>query len=72
MGSPVSASINPDENFIEFFRETGRRVYPTHYVLNNVGNFSGEQSGAIGGVRITSPDYYFGYSSNSPSDARPM
>jgi len=67
---PVAAGLNPDENFIDFFRSTNRRVYPTHYVLNNVGRISAEaQGGALGNVRLTNPSYYFGFSAHTPTPA---
>lgn len=58
---PASASINPDSNFDSFYQTTGRTAYPTHYVINNIGT-EGEQSGSTGGVRVTNPQYYFGFS----------
>lgn len=67
---PAAAGINPDENFIEFYRQENRRVYPTHYCLNNVGGDAPDQGSIQGGVRITDPSYYFGFSSWSPTDQR--
>ncbi len=67
---PAAAGINPDENFIDFYRQTNRRVYPTHYCLNNVGADAPDQGSIHGGVRVTNPPYYFGFSSYSPTDQR--
>jgi len=64
---PVSAGINPDSNFVSFYNTTGRYVYPTHYVLNNVG-LNGEDGGALGNMRTTDPAQYFGFSSYSRND----
>ncbi|MFQ5806760.1 MAG: type II secretion system protein [Phycisphaerae bacterium] len=54
---PVSEYMNPDENF----ERVPNPVHPTHYVINTVGAYD-EQGGAVGGVRITDPPYYFGWS----------
>jgi len=69
---PVLAQINPDENFSKFYELTNRHVYPTHYVLNNVGdnNTPAEGGGgSMGNMRTTDPPQYFGFSSWSASDA---
>jgi prepilin-type N-terminal cleavage/methylation domain-containing protein/prepilin-type processing-associated H-X9-DG protein len=64
---PALASINPDANFVQAWRVTGgtRYVYPTHYVVNNIGAL-GEQGGPTTGVRVTNPPFYFGYSAPLP------
>ena len=49
---PVANRINPDSYFQEFYETTGRRVYPTHYAINNYGAES---------TRVTDPPYYFGH-----------
>jgi prepilin-type N-terminal cleavage/methylation domain-containing protein/prepilin-type processing-associated H-X9-DG protein len=61
---PTLAGINPDSNFVTFYRTTNRPVYPTHYVINNVGAASPdqEQGGPVGNVRVTNPPHYFGFS----------
>ncbi len=51
--------VNPDENFNILFGT--KQVFPTHYVLNNVGEGT-QEGGMVGGLRTTSPQYYFGYS----------
>ncbi len=61
---PVSAQINPDENF-KFARQQGYNpVFPTSYVINNVGA-NDPDAGPVGNTRSTDPTYYFGYSPNS-------
>ncbi len=56
---PTVSQVNPDENF-EIVINT-KRIFPTHYVLNNVGEGS-DEGGPLGGIRTTNPQYYFGYS----------
>ncbi len=64
---PALEQINPDSNFIDFASE--RPVFPTDYVLNNVGvGSSDEQAGTVNGFRVTDPSYYFGFSSYSRND----
>lgn len=59
---PALASINPDQNFARAAPiNHGYYVYPTHYVVNNVGALD-EQGGPNDNVRPTNPQYYFGYS----------
>lgn len=58
---PAMDHINPDSNFDSFQDIVGYYVYPTHYVLNNVGAV-GPQGGSLGSVRVTEPPYYFGLS----------
>ncbi|MFH1747173.1 MAG: prepilin-type N-terminal cleavage/methylation domain-containing protein [Planctomycetota bacterium] len=58
---PISASVNPDSNFDRFYSITGNTVYPTHYVINNIGA-ENEQGGTLNNVRVTKPPYYFGFS----------
>jgi prepilin-type N-terminal cleavage/methylation domain-containing protein/prepilin-type processing-associated H-X9-DG protein len=58
---PVAASVNPDSNFARTPETVGYYVYPTHYVVNNVGT-EGEQGGSVGNFRITNPPSYFGFS----------
>ena len=59
---PVMSSIVPDEHFYAVQAATGRGISPTHYVLNHVGTFTAEQTGVVGNVRLTTPQYYYGYS----------
>lgn len=62
---PTLESIIPDDHFIDFYNQTGRAVYPTHYVINNVGGSAVDQgagSGAINNLRTTDPPNYFGFS----------
>lgn len=60
---PTLAQINPDQNFDDFVTSTNRSVYPTHYVINNVGlNDESGGSGSLGNMRTTSPAQYFGFS----------
>ncbi len=64
---PALEQINPDSNFVDF--ASVRPVFPTDYVLNNVGvNTADEQSGSVNGFRVTNPSYYFGFSSYSQND----
>jgi prepilin-type N-terminal cleavage/methylation domain-containing protein/prepilin-type processing-associated H-X9-DG protein len=56
---PVVSQVNPDENFEPMINS--KRIFPTHYVLNNVGEGS-DEGGPLGGIRTTNPQYYFGYS----------
>ncbi len=67
---PTGEMINPESSFMKFRAITNRKVYPTDYVLNNVGIESDGQSGPVGGVRETNPSYYFGLSiyGNSAED----
>ncbi len=58
---PVLEYVNPDENFQDF-TDNYYRVYPTHYVINNVGSEGEEQGGATGQFRVTNPPSYFGFS----------
>ena len=63
---PTLAWVNPDENFKDPF-PGNKRVFPTHYVLNNWGDTNTETGqpappGDQNYSRITSPQYYFGYS----------
>lgn len=53
---PVMGDIVPDSHFENFYEVTGRRVYPTHYVLNTYG-----WTDAGAGVRATNPPWYFGH-----------
>lgn len=66
---PTMAGIVSDQHFDDFVRAfpSKRAAHPTHYSLNNVGSF-GEQGGALGGLRITKLDYYFGYSPSDPGN----
>lgn len=57
---PTAAGVNPDANFEHFYEQTGRRVLPTHYVLNNYG------SSGLTNTRATDPPSYFGYSDWQP------
>jgi len=69
---PTLAGINPDSSFVDFYRATGRYVYPTHYVINNVGNNGideGAGGGVLGNLRTTKPAQYFGYSPHTPNRA---
>lgn len=68
---PTLEYVNPDENFAEFHRITGRTAYPTHYVVNNIelnGNESPDTDGSSGSQgavynrRVTNPPNYFGFS----------
>lgn len=63
---PVMAGINPDQNFSDFYDLTGRRVYPVHYGLNNVGATT-PQGGPVYNLRTTNPPYYFGWAHWSPT-----
>ncbi len=56
---PTALHVNPDSNFER--PVNGKRVPPTHYVINNVGTGE-EQGGGTGGMRMTDPPSYFGYS----------
>jgi len=67
---PVTAAITPDEHFKQWVQlYPSRRVSPTHYVINNVGDNPVDGGGATGGVRTTAPAYYFGYSPNTAGDS---
>ncbi len=62
---PVLDAVNPESNFNRFASVGGRYVFPTHYVLNNVGDNNvdeGSSGGAMGNLRTTSPPQYFGFS----------
>ncbi|MBU0638880.1 MAG: prepilin-type N-terminal cleavage/methylation domain-containing protein [Planctomycetes bacterium] len=54
---PAMANLLSEKHFEDF----KNNVFPTHYVINNVGAV-GEQGGSLGGVRTTKPAYYFGLS----------
>jgi prepilin-type N-terminal cleavage/methylation domain-containing protein/prepilin-type processing-associated H-X9-DG protein len=58
---PVAEAANPDENFERTPQTVGHYVYPTHYVVNNVGT-TDTQGGPTGGFRATNPQFYFGFS----------
>jgi type II secretory pathway pseudopilin PulG len=64
---PEMSGANPDKNFEAFYNMTSpkKRVFPTHYSLNNWGGdeIEGNSAGSpTNSLRITSPKYYFGYS----------
>jgi len=59
---PVLAKPLSDAHFENFRTATGRLVFPTHYVANNIGDNSADSGGAFGGVRTTDPSQYFGFS----------
>ncbi|MFN0138270.1 MAG: type II secretion system protein [Phycisphaerae bacterium] len=64
---PTGESINPPSNF-----QLGTNpVHPTYYTINNNGTQLADAPSAVGNVRVTDPQYYFGYSapSASPSGA---
>lgn len=64
---PKLEGINPDDNFIAFKAQTNKPVFPTHYVINNVGATSADAGGGpVNGPRSTDPPYYFGYSPPDP------
>ncbi|MBP7744836.1 MAG: prepilin-type N-terminal cleavage/methylation domain-containing protein [Phycisphaerae bacterium] len=65
---PGAAGINPDSNFRTAYQITNRYVYPTDYVVNNVGE-NDPDGGVFGGGRTTTPPYYFGYSAPLGSGA---
>ena len=66
---PIGDEVNPDENFVRFYQETGKRAYPTNYVVNTIGTYSDDPQGSpVGGVRITDPEYYFGWAVWSSTD----
>jgi prepilin-type N-terminal cleavage/methylation domain-containing protein len=58
---PVAEAVNPDDNFERTPQTVGYYVYPTHYVVNNVGT-EDTQGGPVGGFRATNPQFYFGFS----------
>ncbi len=64
---PLTVGLNPDSNFLGFYNATNRFVYPTSYVINNVGT-TGADSGSTGGMRTTDPPQYFGFSPWSQTD----
>jgi prepilin-type N-terminal cleavage/methylation domain-containing protein/prepilin-type processing-associated H-X9-DG protein len=64
---PVAEYVNPDSNFDESPDTIGHYVYPTDYVVNNVGDV-GEQGGTMDHVRMTDPKYYFGFSRYDDTD----
>lgn len=71
---PVLNGINPDSNFVTFANSpagAGKYVYPTDYTTNNWGPNSSDNGGASGGVRTTSPAYYFGYSAPAGASKDP-
>lgn len=59
---PKLESINPEDNFIAFKQQTNKSVFPTHYVINNVGEANADTASPINGPRTTDPPYYFGFS----------
>jgi prepilin-type N-terminal cleavage/methylation domain-containing protein len=66
---PIGDEVNPDENFVRFYQETGKCAYPTNYVVNTIGTYSDDPQGSpVGGVRITEPEYYFGWAVWSATD----
>lgn len=65
---PVAAGINPDQNFQQFYSQTGRAVYPVHYAVNNYG--PSESGGTTPTPRPTNPPYYFGFSAPDLPDDR--
>jgi prepilin-type N-terminal cleavage/methylation domain-containing protein/prepilin-type processing-associated H-X9-DG protein len=72
---PELVGIVPDSSFREYVNETGNHVYPTHYVINNIGTGNPDDpgaghGGAVDNQRWTDPQYYFGYSPNSPNDPK--
>jgi prepilin-type N-terminal cleavage/methylation domain-containing protein/prepilin-type processing-associated H-X9-DG protein len=70
---PVMEAVNPDENFAEFSRNN-YWVYPTHYVINNVGTEGEGQGGATNNFRVTNPPEYFGFSAwlGAPADIKAL
>lgn len=64
---PSMNFILPDSVFESYYQRTGHRIYPTHYVLNNVGPYT-EEGAAASGVRTTDPVYYFGYSGHTQNE----
>ena len=58
---PSSEDFNPADNFKNTPSTVGHYVYPTSYVINNVGS-EGDQAGSTGNYRTTNPPYYFGFS----------
>ena len=68
---PVLLGIVPDKHFEMCEGELGYYVFPTHYVLNNIGDFLSEAAsgGHLGNPRTTVPAYYFGYSPPALPDA---
>ncbi len=63
---PVAEYVNPDENFSQL----PNPVHPTHYVINTV-DPRNEQGGPVGGVRLTDPPHYFGWSIWDPAQYSP-
>lgn len=59
---PTAVGINPPANFAQFHGEAGYYVYPTYYALNNYGTEAFPLS------RSTSPQHYFGFSSETAGD----
>ncbi len=60
---PELLGVVPDEHFEDFYEIGGRRVLPVHYTLHSVGDGGASNEtlrGAVGGLRVTSPEYYFG------------
>ena len=53
---PVAEYVNPDENF----ERVENPVHPTHYVINTTGEV--DEGGPVGGMRVTNPPHYFGWS----------
>ena len=58
---PTMAGVVSDDLYDHFKAVQGYYVYPTDYVVNNVGAVS-EQGGALDQCRSTNPQYYFGFS----------
>lgn len=59
---PIADEVNPDDNFVKFYDKTGRRAYPTDYVVNTIHIEGPDPQGSpVGGVRRTDPPHYFGW-----------
>ncbi|MDX2200248.1 MAG: prepilin-type N-terminal cleavage/methylation domain-containing protein [Phycisphaerae bacterium] len=80
---PSMFTIAGDEAFIAHRNSTGNAVFPTDYVLNNPPNPNppangstqvdpGTSTGLVGGVRVTDPPEYFGYSNPSCNEPRTL
>ncbi len=62
---PAMEGTYTDEHFERFYSETGKRVFPTHFALNNYGSESPEGNSSSSlelTARKTNPPEYFGYS----------